>query len=72
MIARVPHLITVEEVELTMKIHDLQPAPGLQDRAPRGSAAASAARAARPPAAAPRARAPATTSRPASKVARCR
>ena len=26
MIARVPHLVTVEEVESTMKVHDLKPA----------------------------------------------
>ena len=32
MIARVPHLVSVEESDMTIKIHDLQPAPGSNRR----------------------------------------
>ena len=65
MLAKVPHLVRVEEAEspMTIKIHDLQPAPGeRKDRQP------GRPRHRRPPrqdrrAAARRARAPATPSR---------
>ena len=57
---------------MTIKVHDLKPAPGLEQARQARRAAASPARAARPPAAAPRARRRAATCPPASRVARCR
>ena len=47
MLAKVPHLVSVERFEMTIKIHDLQPAGGAQARHPGRS------RHRRPPAARP-------------------
>ena len=66
MIHTVRHLVTVEEVRLlmTIKIHHLRPAPGVQDRTRPGSAVVRAASAARPPVEARRAPRPARTCPP--------